>query len=143
MPKGLLKVIGIDTNVLVRYIVEDDFEQAVQARQLIENVSSVKNPAFISLLVLCELVWVLKFSYKCDRQQIAVVLENVFLTESFVFENHEVAWVAFHDYTEGSADFADCLIARLNQQNDCSTTYTFDKKAAKLANSTLLKAEIL
>ena len=136
-------MIGLDTNVLVRYIVEDDFEQAVVARQLIENICSTKKPGYITLMVLCELVWVLTVSYNCKHQQIVLVLENVLLTETFEVENHEIAWIAFYDFSEGNADFADCLISRLNQQHGCITTYTFDKKASQLPHNTLLKEEIL
>ena len=131
-------MIGLDTNVLVRYIVEDDPEQASLATRLIDEKSSAQKPAFISLMVLCELVWVLARAYDCDRAQIREVLKNILLTENFMIEHHDIAWKALHDYEEGNADYPDCLISRLNQSYDCKTTWTFDKKASKLPHNTLL-----
>jgi predicted nucleic-acid-binding protein len=130
---------GLDTNVLVRYIVEDEPEQAALASELIEGQCDVDNPGFINLVVICELVWVLQKAYKSTREQIGAVLMNLLLTESFLIEYHDVAWQAYYDYNEGNADYADCLISRLNHALSCSTTYTFDTKASKLPHNTLLK----
>ena len=132
-------MIGIDTNVLIRYIVEDDAEQAKLATELIEKKCSSKNPAFISLMVLCELIWVLSYSYKCQKEEIKEVLQNLLLTENFHVEYHTIAWQAFYDYENGNFDYSDCLISRLNQHNECETTWTFDKKASKLKSFQLLK----
>jgi predicted nucleic-acid-binding protein len=137
--KEPLKVVGLDTNVLVRYIVEDDTEQASLARQLIEGKCTAAKPAHITLLVLCELIWVLGRSYNCTKQQLSTVLENILLTECFDIEHHDLAWAAFHDYDRTNVDFADCLISRLNQAKGSSTTFTFDKKAANLDLYTLLQ----
>lgn len=134
-------MIGLDTNVLVRYIVEDDPKQAVLATKLIDESSSAQKPAFINLMVLCELVWVLTRAYGCDRIQMKEVLQNILLTENFIVEHHDVAWLALHDYDEGNADYPDCLISRLNQASECTTTWTFDKKASKLPFNTLLIKE--
>ena len=131
-------MIGIDTNVLVRYIVEDDAEQAALATELIEKKCSSKNPAFISLMVLCELVWVLTRAYQCDRNQLVEVLQNLLLTQNFMIEHHDIAWKAFHDYDGSSADYPDCLISRLNEEYACEITWTFDKKAAKLPHNSIL-----
>ena len=136
-------MIGIDTNVLVRYIVEDDLKQASLATSLIDDNISANKPAFISLMVLCELVWVLTRAYACDRKQIKEVLQNVLLTENFMIEHHDIAWLAFHDYDDGNADYPDCLISRLNQAFECETTWTFDKKASKLPFNKLLTNESL
>lgn len=132
-------MIGLDTNVLVRYIVEDDVEQANLATELIDKHSSAKNPVFINHIVLCELVWVLDRKYNCDRPQIINVLKNILLTENFMIEQHDISWLALHDYENGNADFSDCLISRINQSYDCIQTWTFDKKASKLPLNTLLK----
>ena len=131
-------MIGLDTNVLVRYIVEDDPDQAELARIAIEDQCTTEEPGFISLMVVCELVWVLERAYKCSRAQVSEVLMNLLLTETFSIEYHDVAWQAYHDFIEGNADYADCLISRLNHATGCTTTYTFNRKAAKLPCNTLL-----
>ena len=136
-------MIGLDTNVLVRYIVEDDPKQAELATKLIDERSNAQKPAFISLMVLCELVWVLTRAYSCDRIQVKEVLQNLLLTENFMIEHHDIAWLAFNDYDETNADYPDCLISRLNQASECTTTWTFDKKASKLPFNTLLTTESL
>lgn len=132
-------MIGLDTNVLVRYIVQDDKKQAELARILIEEKCDSANPAHISLIVLCEIVWILNGPYKATKTQIIEVLQNILLTETFDIELHDTAWIALKDFTETNADYADCIIARLNQEKGCSTTYTFDKKAAKLPCSQLFE----
>jgi predicted nucleic-acid-binding protein len=134
-------MIGLDTNVLVRYIVEDDERQAELAQLAMEERCSVDHPGFVSLMVLCELVWVLQRAYNCTRVQIAEVLLNLLLTETLLIEHHDIAWQAYHDYNEGNSDYADCLISRLNHTTGCSTTFTFDKKAARLSHNTTLTKE--
>lgn len=136
-------MIGLDTNVLVRYIVEDDPQQAALATQLIDERTHAQKPAFISLMVLCELVWVLSRAYACNRNQLKDILQNLLLTENFMVEHHDVAWLALHDYKDGNADYPDCLISRLNQMFECTTTWTFDKKASKLPSNKLLTTENL
>lgn len=131
-------MIGLDTNILVRYIVEDDPVQTLLANELIENKCTSKNTAFINLIVLCELVWVLARAYKCNRKQIKDVLQNLLITENFTVEHHDIAWQALYDFEEGKADYSDCLISRLNNYYECSTSYSFDKNAAKFTNIELL-----
>lgn len=130
---------GIDTNILVRYMVQDDEQQAELANDLIENRCSPSAPAMISLIVLCETVWVLKSAYGYARDQIAFALRQVLLTECFDVERHDLAWSALLDYQESNADFSDAVIARMNQLRGSETTYTFDRKAARLNGFTLLK----
>lgn len=78
-------MIGLDTNILVRYIVEDDPQQAALANELIDKQCTTKNPAFINLIVLSELVWVLTRAYSCNRSQISEILQNILLTENFCY----------------------------------------------------------
>ena len=131
-------MIGLDTNVLVRYLIGDDVRQAELARQLIEGQCLAANPARIALIVLCELVWVLGGAYRYDRELIVQALRQILVTEGFEIEQHSLAWTAWHDFARGTADYADCLIARVNEATGSSTTYTFDRKAARLAGFTLL-----
>jgi predicted nucleic-acid-binding protein len=129
---------GIDTNVLARYIVQDDPAQTAQAAKLIENQFDRDNPAFIHILVLCELVWVLSSAYGFDRQQIVRVLRQVLLTDCFRVQDHSIAWEAMIDYSRGNADYADYVIGRANREIGVETTMTFDKKAASSHHFTLV-----
>lgn len=130
-------MIGIDTNILVRHMVQDDAEQARLASELIESCSNA-NPASLPLLVLCETVWVLSSAYGFSRAQISRALQQILQTEGFDIEAHELAWNALFDYRDGGADFADGLLARINRQRGSTTTYTFDKRAARMNGFTLL-----
>ena len=124
-------MIGLDTNVLVRYIVQDDPEQSRIATNFVEKrISSVK-PGFINHIVLCEIVWVLKKAYGYDKIIIVSVLEKILQTKEFIVENAEVAWIALKEYEKAGADFSDYLIAVLNRFADCDYTITFDETAAK------------
>ena len=86
-------MIGIDTNVLVRYIVQDDEEQAAIATQSIE-ACSVGAPGWISVIVLCETVWVLSRAYGYEKATIQAVLQRIFLASELVVEQQEQGWSA-------------------------------------------------
>ncbi len=124
-------MIGLDTNVLARYIVEDDEKQARIATRIIDRCT-VDAPAFVSHLVLVELTWVLSSCYNADKSALAAVIEQLLQTKQLIVEQGETVWHALEDFKKSSADFSDCLLSRINQQAGCSTTVTFDKDAAKL-----------
>jgi predicted nucleic-acid-binding protein len=136
-------MIGIDTNVLVRHMVQDDAGQAVLATELIESHCSVAAPGHVNLVVLCELVWVLSTAYGFARAQIAGALRQILVTESLDIQEHALAWCAARDYAEGHCDYADCVIARLNAARGTSTTFTFDRQAGRSPGFTLLSAATL
>ena len=121
-------MIGIDTNVLVRYLVQDDPEQSAQSTLLIEQECTLSSPGYLSNIVLCELVWVLTGAYKYDKNLVIEVMEQILVTTELLVENENVVRKAINDYKIGSADFSDYLIVNNNQQSGCSKTYTFDKK---------------
>ncbi len=123
-------MIGLDTNVLVRYIVRDDVDQAEAATRLIESRCTAKNPGFISIIVLSELSWVLSRGYKYDRRTVAKILSGILSVPELRVHEADVAWQALKHYEEGKADFADYLIGVSNQAHQANITYTFDKKAA-------------
>ncbi len=122
-------MIGIDTNVLVRYLVQDDKRQASKANRLFERVSETA-PAFISDIVMCELVWVLSRAYGYEKELIVQTMEKMLSTDGFKFENPGRIRNALRHYRSGKADFSDYMIAEANKENGAGTTYTFDKKAA-------------
>ena len=122
-------MIGIDTNVLVRYLVQDDEKQAASATKIFNLVSDT-NPAFINNIVMCEMVWVLSRAYKYQKKIILEVLEQLLTTSGIEFENAEIIRKALRRYSKGKGDFSDFMIAETNKSNGASTTYTFDRKAS-------------
>jgi len=123
-------MIGIDTNVLIRYIVQDDPDQANIASQYIEQNCTVDSPGFINHIVLCEIVWVLKRAYKYDKVIIVDVLKKILMTAEFSIENSDLVWKAMKEYESGQADFSDYIIGLSNLQNNCEYTVSFDKSVA-------------
>jgi predicted nucleic-acid-binding protein len=125
-------VIGLDTNVLVRYLTQDDATQAARASAVIEKA----NPAslFIASVVVCEVVWVLEDAYGHKRDDIAEVLEKLLLSAQLTFENKDELWQTLADYRQGKGDFSDYLIGRTAHRAGCVHTLTFDTalKASKL-----------
>ena len=123
---------GIDTNVLVRYLVQDEPEQARRASRFISNACSADDPGFINQIVLCELVWVLESAYGYPRDRVAQLIESILRTAQLKVENADNAWTALREYRTG-VDFADSLIAAVNQRAGCEETATFDRKAGRRA----------
>ncbi len=121
---------GIDTNVLVRYLVQDDPEQARRAARFVINECSSEDPGFINRIVLCEMVWVLETAYGYARGNLALALEKILRTTQFEIEDHQEAWSSLREYQDG-ADFADSFIAAVNRRHGCNRTVTFDRKAGR------------
>jgi len=119
-------MIGLDTNVLVRYLTQDDPAQAARATRAIEDAADRGEPLFISGVVLCELVWVLESVYGYKRKEVADVVERILRTTQFDFDHKDQLWQAWQDYRAGKGDFADYLIGRLGQVAGCEETLTFD-----------------
>lgn len=130
-------LIGIDTNILVRYFVQDDKEQAQIATLFLESLSK-QNQGFISSVVVIELIWVLKGIYKQSREEIAFLLEELFYLPTFQFEHHELLIQCLNIYKESNADFSDLLIQQIHQKYGCFDTVTFDKRACQKAGMKLL-----
>jgi len=125
-------MIGLDTNVLVRYVAQDDQDQSAQASMLIETLTP-EQPGLITLVSAVELVWVLQSCYRSSKAEIVGVLEMILRTKELVVENAEIVWQALRRYSDSNADFADCLIERSAHAAGCGYTVTFDSKAAKSA----------
>jgi predicted nucleic-acid-binding protein len=131
-------MIGLDTNVLVRYIAQDDVVQSAKATQLIESLS-IENQGFITLVSMMELVWVMQGCYQVTKEECISILDTLLRTREILLENAEVIVMATHRYKASNADFADCLIERSANYAKCSCTMTFDINAAKSAGMQLIE----
>lgn len=131
-------MIGLDTNVLVRYFAQDDPVQAKQATELIESLTA-DSPGYVTQVALVEVVWVLGRAYSADRDEITQLVETLLRTKELIVESAETVWKALRLYGGSSADFADCLIERMCHDAQCEYTMTFDMKAAKGAGMRLIK----
>jgi predicted nucleic-acid-binding protein len=131
-------MIGLDTNVLVRYITSDDNKQAALAGQLIESLDE-QSPGYITLVTLVELCWVLESAYKFTHSQLVEVFQTLMAIENFKIDRVSVVASAVRHYSESKANFPDCLIERLSAAAGCKRTMTFDKAASKTAGMQLLE----
>jgi predicted nucleic-acid-binding protein len=130
-------VIGLDTNILVRYIAQDDAIQSPKATALIEQLSD-DEPGFIALVSIVELVWVMQSCYAATKPETVAILDKLLKIRTLCVENADVVFNAVRCYARSNADFADCLIERSAHRANCSHTVTFDEKAAKSAGMQLL-----
>ena len=124
-------MIGLDANVLVRYITQDDKEQAAIADRIINKYTKPPYAILINDVVMCELIWVLEKAYKYKKEQIVMVIKQILITKEFVFEKYNVLWFALDQYIHNELDFSDALIAQKNKYLGCKATFTFDKAALK------------
>ncbi len=130
-------MIGLDTNVLVRYIAQDDPKQSPRATALV-NALTNEEPGFIPLVSLVEMVWVMQGCYNVTKSEIVTILDMIFRTQVLVVENAETAIKALNVFSESKADFADCLIERSASKFGCEYTVTFDGNAVKTAGMRLV-----
>ena len=121
---------ALDTNVLVRYIVQDDQEQAQKAANAIERFTS-EDRAFISCIVLCEVNWVLRTAYKLPKEECLTTLRKIVSVASFDVERIECCTKALKRHEKGLADFSDYLIQEIARYEGYDTVLTFDAKAQK------------
>lgn len=134
-------MIGLDTNVLVRYCAQDHKVQSDQAATLMESLTD-QAPGFVSLVTLVELVWVMQGAYKANKADIVTILQMLLQTREIVIENAEVVLQALARFAESKAGFADCLIERSGYRSGCIYTVTFDNDAAATADMRLLAVVI-
>ena len=131
-------MIGIDTNILVRYIVQDNEEQARLAASILEGKLSEETQGLVSAVVLCELVWVLRQAYGYGKEQVVEVLRSLMSSADLMVDRVDDAWRALREYETGSADFPDYYIGQMNRTLHAETTYTLDRKAGSGIHYTLL-----
>jgi predicted nucleic-acid-binding protein len=125
-------LIGLDTNVLVRFLVRDDEAQAQRARRLFEREISAAQPAFVSLVTLAELAWVLRSRYRATREEVVQIVESLLAEPHVRVQDEDAVWLALEDVDQLRVDFADALIAGLNRLHGCSHTVTFDDRTGRI-----------
>ncbi|MFN5349804.1 MAG: PIN domain-containing protein [Polaromonas sp.] len=130
-------MIGLDTNVLVRYIMQDDLKHSPKATKLIESLDG-DNHGYITMVSVIELYWVLTSCYELTGAQVVQALEAILRTKQFLVERADQVMRALRVFSEGKADFADCLIERSAASAGCTQTMTFDVGASKHAGMTLI-----
>ncbi|MBI2803261.1 MAG: type II toxin-antitoxin system VapC family toxin [Gammaproteobacteria bacterium] len=130
-------MMGLDTNVVVRYIMQDDVKQALKATQLIESLSA-EEPGFVPLIVIVELGWVLSSAYALNRDQLFEAFEGLLRTKELIVERAEIVWKALRVFQTANADFADSLITCSAAAAGCARIMTFDRVAVKSGGMSLL-----
>ncbi len=125
---------GVDTNVLLRYLVRDDPTQAARAARELERGERF----LVGSIVLCELVWVLETGYGFSRRDVAATLERILATAQFEIEAKDLALGALDDFRRSTADFSDCLLGRRNRAAGAAETVTFDRGLKGLEGFRLL-----
>ena len=128
-------MIALDTNVLVRYIAQDGGRQADIASQIIEAQLSEAEPGFVSLPVICELVWTLRTRYKRSRNDVGAAIMLLMNARQLVVDQQDVIAKAIHD---DRADIVDAIIHLIGQSADCTKTVPFDRQFARLPGVELL-----
>ncbi len=131
-------MIGLDTNVIVRYLTQDDPAQSKKTNDLIDNTLTPAQPGFITLISVVELVWVLESCYDQSRESVHEVLSALLTPRQLMIENAEMVHLALKRLSiSNGGDFSDALIAVISEFSGCDLVKTFDKKAVK-AGMTLL-----
>jgi predicted nucleic-acid-binding protein len=130
---------ALDTNVLVRYVVQDDSGQLAAAKRLIDRCVGEGQSLFVPVTVTLELEWVLRASFGCVKDDVLLVLSNLFSAAELTFESERALEVALQLYREGSAEFADCLHIALATEAGEQPLWTFDKGASQVAGAQLIR----
>ena len=128
---------AVDTNVIVRYLVGDDAEQAEAARALIDGLTSGA-PGFICREVVIEVAWVLERSYRFTRARVAETLMDLTASDSLVVENSDDVAAAAHRYREGGAGFSDLMILAAAERAEAMPLHTFDRRLARMEGVVLV-----
>lgn len=129
---------ALDTNVLIRFLVQDDSTQFAAAKRLIDLCVAEGLPLFVPVTVALELEWVLRSNFHYKKEDVLTVMSNLFSAAELIFESEQALEVALQLFREGSADFADCLHIALATQAGAQPLWTFDKGAAKVNGAQLL-----
>jgi len=125
-------MIGLDSNILVRYFAQDDPVQSPKATAVIETTLTERNPGFVSVVVMAETAWVLERVYHLGARELAASIERMLQADTLAIENEQDVFTAMIALKDGRGSFADALIGALAASAGCSRTLTFDRKALRL-----------
>jgi predicted nucleic-acid-binding protein len=125
-------MIGLDTNILIRYLTQDDRAQSAKATEILERRLTQDDPGFVSVVAMVETVWVLDRAYGLTAQEIATAIERLLQVEVLAIENEQEVFTAMVALRQGRGSFADALIAELGARAGCTRTLTFDQKVIRL-----------
>lgn len=131
-------MIGLDTNVLVRFITQDDAVQSGEATELIERRLTPENPGYVNVVTMAETAWVLQRIYDLSDERLAAAIERILQVDVLVVENEQQVFAAMLALKTRRGSFADALIGALDAKAGCSRTVTFDRKALRLPGFELL-----
>lgn len=124
-------MIGLDTHVLMRALLAEQGDEGMRARGLLAVRCSPAEPAFLNHVVLCEAAWVMARTYRYSREQILEAFTAILATPAFLVADRMLVEEALRVFRTTRADFADALVGVLNRRAGCTTTYTFDRRAAE------------
>ena len=124
-------MIGLDTNILIRYLTQDDPIQSRKAIEIIERRLSLTEPGFVSVVTIAETVWVLDRAYNFSNREIAAAVERMLQVEVLLIQHEQEVFAAMIALKQGRCSFSDALIAELGAQAGCLHTLTFDQKALR------------
>ncbi len=122
-------MIGLDSNILIRYFAQDHAGQSARATQIIEGQLSQDSPGFISSIVLVEMVWTLMRFYKLKQNAIMAIIMELMNADDIQLEHREEIWRAYQQVSSQTLDFSDALLGAIHKKSGCEYTLTFDKKA--------------
>ena len=132
-------MVGLDTNVIVRFLLRDDRRQAVAARAAIEEAIGSGEPVVVSLVTLAETEWVLRSNAKRSKSEVLSIFKQLLEARELLFEFEETVEEAIFSYEQSKADFAECLMLAQYRRMGCSAMLTFDNRAAKLSGAELIQ----
>lgn len=126
-------MIGLDANILVRYLAQDHPIQSAKATEIIERRLTEENPGFVSTVTMVETVWVLDRAYGLGSAEIAAAIERMLQIDVLLAENEQEVFTAMIALKQGKGSFADAIILALGAKAGCSHTLTFDRKASRIS----------
>lgn len=122
-------MIGLDTNVVIRYLTQDDAKQSAIANRIIEQELNEKNQGYITLVSLIEITWVLESCYEQTKDDVINVLDSLLTIKQIAIEKTDLVYLALKRFRSGTADFSDALITLVCEDAGCKRIVSFDKRA--------------
>lgn len=131
-------VIGLDTNVLVRHLTQDDPVQSPKATEIIEHRLTEENPGFVSIVVMVETVWVLERAYSLTTPEIAAAIEHMLQADVLVIQNEHEVFTAMVALKQGLGSFADAILAALGAKVGAAIQLHSTRRLSDFQDSSLL-----